>query len=332
MQKVRQLSWQALRQEAHWKFERYRRQQYFLKNIRSSSPEVSAEHGRRISGTHDASRFPPFFFNPQERKAYREAFNKHFSPTQVIQEAERICRKQFCIFGRQLDLSQGIDWQQDFFSGRRWEEKKRYFPVEKVIAEIQMGQGADVKVPWELSRLQFCLVLGEAYWISEDEKYAQAFVQLLQDWLAKNPPFRGINWCSPMEAGIRAANLIWGLYFFSHSTHVNDDFLLQLISLLDWHGRFIYANLEKWFEATGNHYLANLAGLIYLGIFLRKQEWLEFAKTELAEQIKQQVCPMKGWTLRPPSATTAWPWSVFSTRPGCAALTGLTCRSNSGEG
>ena len=50
-----------------------------------------------------------------------------------------------------------IDWQVDFKSGYRWSEKTYY-------KFIKYGHklGVDIKVPWELSRMQYLIQLALA--------------------------------------------------------------------------------------------------------------------------------------------------------------------------
>ncbi len=35
------------------------------------------------------------------------------------------------------------------------------------------------------------------------------------------------------------------------------------------HGKFIYKNLENKGEHTGNHYLSNIVGLVWLGVIFQ---------------------------------------------------------------
>gem|GEM_PF-5007792 len=56
-----------------------------------------------------------------------------------------------------------IDWQIDFKSGYRWREKTRYDQI--LYAPLQ---GVDIKVPWELSRMQHLATLAWAYGLSKN--------------------------------------------------------------------------------------------------------------------------------------------------------------------
>jgi len=157
------------------------------------------------------------------------------------------------------------------------------------MREVVPGGGVEVKFPWELSRLYSVITLGRAYWVSGDEVYARGFQELVEDWLAGNPAYCGINWTCAMEAAIRAANLIWGFFFFFSSSSIPLEFWWRLIQVLYLHGQFIWYNLERKFEASSNHYVADLIGLVYLGFFLRQQVWLDFAVQELAREMERQV-------------------------------------------
>ena len=56
-------------------------------------------------------------------------------------------------------------------------------------------KGVDVKVPWELSRFQHLNILGQAYVLTRDNKYAEEFADQITDWIKNNPVCFGVNWC-----------------------------------------------------------------------------------------------------------------------------------------
>lgn len=276
--------------EVAWKLTQAMRSNIFRLQAKYISSEVSSEHGRRVLGGRQRSDLPPFFIDSSNKGLYQGAMERYFSAAQkekIIQQAELVCRRRFNLLGAEAEFgATGIDWHQDFRTGYRYDTGIQYFR-KRFLPLLVAGSGSDNKVPWELSRLQFIIPLGQAYWLSGEDKYARQFVDIVEDWLEDNPLYYGIHWCSPMEVAIRAANLIWGIYFFD--SYISREFYFRLISLLEWHGRFIWANLEKWIDTTGNHYLSNLAGLVYLGVFLQKPDWLDFACRELNEQIQLQV-------------------------------------------
>ena len=114
----------------------------------------------------------------------------------------------------------------------------------------------------------------------------------MDDWIDHNPPKFGVNWACTMDVAIRVANWILGFYFFRDSKAFTDEFLIKFLKSLLIHGRHIMANLENK-GITNNHYLADLVGLIYLGIafpeFKEARRWREFGVQELVKEMEKQV-------------------------------------------
>ncbi|KAF5431205.1 Heparinase II/III N-terminus [Candidatus Methanophagaceae archaeon] len=94
-----------------------------------------------------------------------------------------------------------------------------------------------------------------------------------------------------MDVAIRAVNWIWGYYFFSGSS-LTREFKIKMFKCLFLHGRHILNNLEFGL-IRGNHYLSDIAGLVYLGIFFQEskegKKWLEKGLSALKEEMKLQV-------------------------------------------
>ena len=76
----------------------------------------------------------------------------------------------------------------------------------------------DKKITWELNRHQHFVKLGQAYWLTGDEKYAATFVDHLKSWMDQNPPKLGINWASSLEVAFRSISWLWALAFFKDSS------------------------------------------------------------------------------------------------------------------
>lgn len=220
---------------------------------------------------------------------------------EIVEEAETVCRHVFDLLGSgpvnldEFTKKHGgreacgyLPWHFDFKTGYRWNPKKFYKEI-----EIPYGK-ADIKVPWELSRFQHAAVLGQAYWLTGDEKYTEEFVRQVEDWIDHNPPKFGVNWACTMDVAIRVANWILGFYFFKDSKTLTDDFLVKFLKSLLIHGRHIMANLERsWGGINSNHYLSDIVGLVYLGVafpeFKEAQKWREFGVEELVDEMKSQV-------------------------------------------
>lgn len=161
---------------------------------------------------------------------------------------------------------------------------------------IESGQGnqigKDIKVPWELSRLQHLLLLGYMYQITDNMVYKDAFVVHVQHWHKHNPYLLGINWLCPMEVGLRSISLVIAFHLFKH-TDIDASFWQSYTALLYDHMVYLEHNWEWYDGRTSNHYLSDLVGYLYLCFFFqafhdvsRKRDWVI---KEILNEMEKQV-------------------------------------------
>lgn len=241
---------------------------------------------------------PAFFFNPDNKEKTVEIVKNGYLNTieETINDADEITDHIFDLLGSgKTKLRKEIDWHLDFKTEFRWNPRIYYLWTGKhVDCYLRKGIYADVKVPWELSRCQHFVTLGKAYWYTGDEKYAKEFVSEIDSWISQNPVELGVNWACTMDVAIRAVNWIWGYYFFCDSPTLTPDFKIKFLKSLFLHGRHINNNLE-FGRTRGNHYLSDIVGLVYLGIFFQGtkdgKNWLDKGLSALKEEMEVQVYP-----------------------------------------
>lgn len=243
-----------------------------------------------VTSFHDAVRLG-FFFHPRNQKDFfLNLLGKTQSEDSMLSEAQDVVENRFETLGSgKTYLGETINWQRDFKSGKVWDLQP---PSRLDIMDLQ--NPSDVKVPWELSRFHQVWWLGKAYWLTHDERYALKFVELVESWIANNPPGLGVNWAVAMEVAIRAANWIAAYYLFCESKSIPPRFWISFFKSLYVHGVFIDNHLEySW--RNGNHLLSNLAGLVMLGIFFKNSkfgsDWLARGKAILEKEMLEQVSP-----------------------------------------
>lgn len=203
------------------------------------------------------------FFGPLA--AHAALMVKHFPQVQegCIAQADAIRAHRFDLLGSgEVDLGPQIDWHADFKSGHVWP----LWHHTRLTLTAPQG-GFDVKVPWELSRFHHALRLGQAYLLTGDAAYAQEIVDQAAHWIAANPCEFGVNWAGPMDVAIRAVNWLWTYHLIADSPVLTPDFLALWLASLRQHGSYLLAHLEDGWPRT-NHLIANLTGLLYLGLLL----------------------------------------------------------------
>lgn len=212
------------------------------------------------------------------------------TPSVALEEANRALDHQMNVLGSGwLKLDLGV-WNRDIISGKVWENGVYY----KKYAIIDLSDTSDVKIPWEISRCHHLLHLGLAYAITGEEKYADEVVAQIISWIEENPLMYSINWTCAMEVAIRVVNWLFTLRFIERSRAVTDDFLMKVSSSLYQHGLFIYNNLEDTPPYSGNHYMSDLVGLLFIGFILDDKdakEWRNFAINEFWKEVRNQFLP-----------------------------------------
>ena len=226
----------------------------------------------------------------------KEFFEQRF-PNAVrdkVAATEGIGRKEFDFLGTgPTNWGDPIDWHRDVKSGHRW--PLRFYSG--MCAVLMPGDGADVKVPWELSRFHHVVTLAQAWWLSGEVKYADEFFSQWESWLVGNPWPRGVNWTNAMEAAIRAVNLLQARELMAEAPGWSPGRRATYSQSLREHGLFIEHNLEVAVRrgeiVAGNHYLANVCGLACLGLgcpeLPEAARWRRVGLAALEAEIRRQV-------------------------------------------
>lgn len=182
---------------------------------------------------------------------------------------------------------EGIDWQKDFKSGYRWGAEKWYRPQGNA-----KKTGGDIKVPWELARLQHFprMALLAMKMPARRREIFQEYCNQMLDFIAQNPPRMGVNYMCTMDVGIRTANMALAYSLFKSMGVIYEEKIEKVfLNFMFEQCNHIRRNLEWSDILTSNHYFADIAGLLYGSAVLpeckKKDKWLSFA----AEQIKREI-------------------------------------------
>ncbi|MER6369476.1 alginate lyase family protein [Streptomyces mirabilis] len=201
---------------------------------------------------------------------------------ECLSEADTALHGKFTVlgYGPLAVTTRGEGWHQDPVHGFTWPARHH-----RCLGPVP-GR-ADIKVPWEVGRLQWLTALARAHAHTGDPRYRDGGLELLRSWAEANPVGSGPNWANAMEAGIRAANLVWSAEIFG-----DPEFTALAGGILRDHGWFILANLEYTPRLTSNHYLADLVGLVHAGGALRHNHagrlWLRLGSRQLQREVLKQ--------------------------------------------
>ena len=180
------------------------------------------------------------------------------------------------IFGRNYQ-SWTVD--NDFFKNYKFNNKKlkpAYFNV------------ADVKVPYEASRLQHLQKQNMSALCNQPNKVDGLHLNLEVD------KFPFIYWNSPMDVAIRTINLIIHRQFVSNKMNRsvifnnNED---QLDTYISQHYQYVKDNLENSGNVVGNHYLVELSSMLFYLANYENDNYmsdLAFVISEITNELTRQ--------------------------------------------
>jgi len=206
----------------------------------------------------------------------------------LIARADRLCSGRFDLLGF-TDLSFGdpIDWRLEPVADKRT-PMVHWSLVDALHPEVT----GDRKVTWELNRHQFFVTLGQAYWLTGDERYVATFSRLVSSWMDDNPRKYGINWTSSLELALRAISWLWTLHLIAGSPELTGPLTLRLLKCLTDQGRHIETYLS-YYSGPNTHLTGEALGLFYLGTALpelkRAENWRKLGLRILLEQLPIHV-------------------------------------------
>ena len=178
------------------------------------------------------------------------------------------------------------DWQLNALDGTRVKDRRHW-------SRIDHARIHDVKFVWEPSRFSPVYLLVRAYCAGQDERYAEAFWKLVEDWAENNPPNLGVNWISGQEAAFRVMAWCFGLYGFFSSTASTPQRVMRLVRMIEKHGERIDGFIEYALSQRNNHGISEATALFAIGILFpqlhRAKEWSITGRNSIVEQLRQQV-------------------------------------------
>jgi hypothetical protein len=187
-----------------------------------------------------------------------------------------------------ITLSTPVDWHVDVKTGRRWEPA-----YARSISYVEWDDASDVKVPWEISRLQWLLPCAQAYIVDRDDRWAEAAATIIDEWIEGNPYARSVNWCVAMEPALRILTWTYLFHAFADAPSWRPAaFRGRFLRALYLHADYVERHIERS-DVNGNHYDADAAGLVFAGLFFGAgrdaERWLERGWRILVEELPRQV-------------------------------------------
>lgn len=182
-----------------------------------------------------------------------------------------------------------------FLYRKPWDMEKTNIPyIFKDIIDWQMNPFGDPEWTWMLNRHGYWLDLGQAYFLTGNEKYAKTFVSQVISWIDNNPlkdEIKNTSW-RRIEAGIRCENWIKTFELVKSSKHTTPEFLAKFLNALYEHGEYLESGFGN-FSKTSNWGVLEFHGLFNLAVYLKEfkiaTNWLNTSLERLKQCADLQI-------------------------------------------
>lgn len=237
-------------------FELFKRSGY----LKRKSPMESWEEFPLYEGAVREDFFPTSSSSKQLSVFYQE---NGLDERIVIESAEAILKGELPFFGVwRGGLGFPPDWFLDPVTQNRWDRECHWSEYST------LGNQGDIKLIWEPSRFSFVFVLGRAFLLTGDSRYAEAFWESVESWLEENPPYRGPNWLCGQEVALRSLAWVWGLSVFRESSATTPERRKRLATVLLINGQRIDLTRGYALSQRNNHAISEAVGLLTIGLCL----------------------------------------------------------------
>jgi len=233
-----------------------------------------------------------FFFSDTEEVAKAlEGILPAAEKARVVRCAEEIAGGRFPYFSHLwADAGMPPDWFRNPFTGERFVADRHW----SEIGELAPDKG-DIKFIWELSRFAWAFNLARVYVLTGDDKFAETFWLLFEDWVGANPPQRGVNWKCGQECAFRIVAFCFCLNAFRESRGTTDERVRLLIGAIASHARRIERNIEFALSLKNTHSISEAMGLFTAGVLFPRlrgaSDWRRRGYNLLIKEALRQIYP-----------------------------------------
>jgi hypothetical protein len=127
---------------------------------------------------------------------------------------------------------------------------------------------SDIKFIWEPARFGWAYLLGRAYYLTQNEIYAETFWKFFEQFTESNPPNLGPHWMNGQEVAIRLMALVWAGQVFETAAASSAEGRARLAGAVAAHASRIPPTLVYARAQNNNHLITEAAGLYTAGLAL----------------------------------------------------------------
>lgn len=187
-----------------------------------------------------------------------------------------------------IDLGRDYDWITNPETGYQYDIFQHWTEIEDISEKA-----GDIKFVWEKSRFSFLYsIIRFDYHFKED--HSQKVLNLILDWIDKNPLNCGPNYKCSQEISVRVLNWIFALNYYKDSSFLTEDKFQRIIHSIYWQIKHVYSNINfSRIAVRNNHAITETLTLYIVGLlfpqFPDSEKWKRKGKHWFEEEIEYQI-------------------------------------------
>ncbi|MBI1794276.1 MAG: alginate lyase family protein [Chloroflexi bacterium] len=219
-------------------------------------------------------------FSLPSRRELLETMSKD-GQAALLKEADEIVGGKFRMFGGEPVALQ-LTFNQPLHHWADYETRKVPIPYSQFPIP-------DIKFVWEPARFGWAFTLGRAYYVTQNEKYAEAFWKYFESFGESNPPYLGPHWMNGQEVALRMMSLVWAAQVFETASVTNPERRGQLIQSIYAHANRIPPTLIYACSQNNNHLITESAAMYIAGLFFNESKWRALGWRWLNRALQNQI-------------------------------------------
>lgn len=206
----------------------------------------------------------------------------------LLSRAERIAKHRLDFFDQKDKfLGDPIIWNRDH---KRGQDTPMTYCASLDYRDVE--EAGDCKFVWEPNRHHQLVVLGRAWRLSGDIRFANAVAEQLDSWLHQNPYGIGMNWRSGLELGIRLINWVWAFDLIKESNVIKGQLQNRMLDSISRHIWEIDRKYSRG-SSAGNHLIGEATGVFvatsYFGNLRNASKLQKKSKSIINREILNQT-------------------------------------------
>lgn len=209
--------------------------------------------------------------------------------TQLANEATSVADGNIRYFsGAEARVFPDPGWHANAATGQRFTGDTHWTRI-----DVYSKAHTDIKFVWEPGRFSSAYVLARAYWVTDDERFPEAFWSMAEDWCHRNPPNTGPHWMDGQEIALRLMAWCFALHAFEDSPATTPERIRMLVGAIAAQADRIarahaYARLQR-----NNHAISEGVGLWTVGLlfpeFRNAPRWRKQGRRILVDESARQI-------------------------------------------